>query len=199
MRTEDSVFVCRAFADSTSAWAMTPCISAHLSRHRSRHFIRHRDQCGMNQYADIEVRTCPAVAVLIDPVCRTFVNVPRAGMQAMTRDPDASFDSSAVGSNHTSGFRAVSSLSSSKSIAIGLTEGGREQAEHAATRPSISNPASARAALAAIDADATHAASPSTSSTVTNTSIVDFGKSSRRKEGWMDCWTCTEAGRSSTS
>lgn len=118
----------------------------------------------------------------------------------MTSAPDADIDSSAVGSSNIS--TPIPPASSSMSIMVDFVAGedeGREHAEHAATKPIISKPASARAALAAIVADATHEASPSASRTVMNTSMVDLGKSSRRNEGWMDWCTWTDVGRSSTS
>jgi hypothetical protein len=53
-------------------------------------------------------------------------------------------------------------------------------AEHDATSPSISIPASASAVLAANDPDAIQPSIPSFSMIVIKTSMVDFGNNSRR-------------------
>jgi len=96
----------------------------------------------------------------------------------MTNDPFAWDDSWAVGSNHMPTFSGTFDSPSSTSMSFGLDDKGNAHAEHAATRPNISKPASAIAALAAIDAEATQDSAPSTSRTVINTSMVDLGKSS---------------------
>ena len=72
-------------------------------------------------------------------------------------------------------------------------------AEHDATRPSISIPASARAALAATEPAAMHPSMPSFAMTVMKTSIVDFGRSSSLTADANACWICTETTRSSAS
>ena len=67
-------------------------------------------------------------------------------------------------------------------------------AEHDATSPSISIPASAKAALAATDPDAMHPSIPSFSMIVMKMSMVDFGRSSNLTAGARACciWTATD-------
>jgi hypothetical protein len=72
-------------------------------------------------------------------------------------------------------------------------------AEHDTTSPSISIPASASAVLAAIEPAATQPSIPSFSIILTNTSILDFGNSSRRTEASRACCICVAIDLSSAS
>lgn len=67
------------------------------------------------------------------------------------------------------------------------------------TRPSISTPASANAALAATEPDAMQPSIPSFSMMVRKISIVDFGRSSSRTAGSNACCICTARDLSSAS
>lgn len=125
-----------------------------------------------------------ASLVDIEPDCHTFVMVPRAGMPERTKVPEESFPSSSVGSSQISSPTTAYTESEN----IERRDQQPRTAEHEATNPSISIPASANAALAATEPDAMHPSIPSFSMTVMNTSIVDLGRSSRRTADNKACW-----------
>ena len=118
------------------------------------------------------------------PICQMFVTLPRAGMHANVTVPVACRLSSAVGSSN---------------IFVLLESAPKIDMAQDATKPSISMPASASAVLAATAPAATQLSSPSFSSTVTKTSIVDFGKRSSRRDGSNDCSISEDIVRSSAS
>jgi hypothetical protein len=106
-----------------------------------------------------------------------LVIVSKAGIHANISDPRPNLASCSVGSSQISS--STMDLVMVKEISdcflgavIILT------AVHAVTRPNISIPAFARAALAAAVAAATQLSMPSFSKTYMNTSIVDFGNNS---------------------
>lgn len=104
--------------------------------------------------------------------------VPNAGIPAYTKVAVATLASSSVGSSQIS----LPTMAYNNQYITVLWSDGRLTAEHETTKPNISMPASANAALAAIDPAETHPSIPSFSMIVRKISMLDFGRSSNRTE-----------------